>query len=636
MKKTSPSRATRRDRPVEKAARYLPGAIAIVHEDDDVIVVDKPAGMPTVTPPGQDAANLFGALKDYVREKVRRRGTRVWIIHRLDKEASGLLVFAKSEHAFERLKEDFRAKRVHRQYAAVVEGGFREPRDEETKRQRDAEGEKHSPAGRAGDALIAGTIRSFLYEDEQGLVHSVASPMEAPRPRARRPDEEDNGEARLAVTHYRVLRSGHGRSLVQVRLETGRKHQIRVHMAQTGHGIVGDRRYGARTDPIGRLCLHAIELGFEHPKTGKDVRFRSATPGTFAMLVGGEDEATRDGAAKPAPGPAAERLRPTTSASTPGPTSPESALAAVPPAAPAQRASAARAESSWDHVAEWYDALLEERGSDHHENVIFPGTLRLLALEAGNRVLDVACGQGLLCRRFASLEVAATGIDASERLIEAARSADAKGRYLLGDARSLGGLGLTTGFDAATCVMALMNIDPIGPLLVGVASLLRPGGRFVGVILHPAFRAPGLTSWQWEEPRRIKPRGAAFERKNKGAPRRLRESIKLAARGTPSADADARQFRRVDGYLTPARREIVMNPGAVSSGAKPVTTVTFHRPVEAYVKALAAAGLLIDALEEWPSTRSSQPGPRAAEENRARREIPLFLAIRAVKPIEAR
>ena len=91
------------------------------------------------------------------------------------------------------------------------------------------------------------------------------------------------------------------------------------------------------------------------------------------------------------------------------------------------------------------------------------------------------------------------------------------------------------------------------------------------------------------------------------------------------------QFRRVDGYLSNASREIVMNPGAVSSGAKPIVTLTHHRPVSVYVNALGAAGLAVDHMEEWASLRQSQPGPRAAAENRARREIPMFLAIRARK-----
>ncbi|HZW05508.1 MAG TPA: hypothetical protein VFF65_00170, partial [Phycisphaerales bacterium] len=151
---------------------------------------------------------------------------------------------------------------------------------------------------------------------------------------------------------------------------------------------------------------------------------------------------------------------------------------------------------------------------------------------------------------------------------------------------------LEPGFDTATCVMALGNIEPIDPVLEGVASLLKPGGALVFVISHPSFRAPGQTSWGWDD-----------------------------------AGAQPRQFRRVDGYLSAGQHRISMHPG----DAPDVVTWTFHRPLQAYVKALAAAGFVIETLEEWPGQRVSQPGPRAAEENRTRQEIPLFLAVRAVK-----
>jgi hypothetical protein len=115
------------------------------------------------------------------------------------------------------------------------------------------------------------------------------------------------------------------------------------------------------------------------------------------------------------------------------------------------------------------------------------------------------------------------------------------------------------------------------------------------VILHPAFRAPRQSSWAWDS----------------------------------DETGRARQYRRVDGYLSPGRVRIVANPGGVAAGEKPIETWTFHRPLEHYVRVLAEAGFAIERLEEWTSLRSSQPGPRAAEENRARREIPLFLGLRA-------
>jgi len=583
--------------------QWLPGAIRIVFEDDDLIVVDKPTGMGSVAPPGQQTPNVFDRLKDYVRDRQRRRGTRVWVIHRLDKEASGLLVFAKTERAFAWLKEEFRAKRVHRLYSAVVEGAM------------PASGANEGPVPPwSRTPLPSGTIQSFLYEDARGLVHSVDAPNKVP-PMAREHDEDERDGPKAAITHWTAQKIGMGRSLVQVKLETGRKNQIRVHLASLGHPIVGDRRYGAQTDPIRRVCLHAFELGFSHPDTGEMLQFRSPTPGSFYGLVGRRDqgEERRSPRHPTAPSDAAP-IEPA-----PIPTlTPRTPHASPPTSNDAKRAplTASTGDQSWNHVAGWYDELIEERGSDHHERLILPGTVRLLEAKPGDRVLDVACGQGNLCRKLAAAGVRSVGLDASPRLIESARrfslaEQGASPEYVVGDARTVASC-VTGPFHAASCVMALMNIDPLSPVLRGIASVLVPGGRFVGVILHPAFRAPGQTRWGWEE------------HKPKSTPPKSRTHRGGAVPVT--------QYRRVDGYLSLGQREIVMNPGATAKGKPAITTVTYHRPIQAYVRAFAEAGLLIDALEEWPSLRVSQPGPRAEEENRSRREIPMFLAIRGVRP----
>jgi SAM-dependent methyltransferase len=239
---------------------------------------------------------------------------------------------------------------------------------------------------------------------------------------------------------------------------------------------------------------------------------------------------------------------------------------------------------------------------------------------------------------MAAMGLDVVGVDASPRLIEAARrragetngadpaepGAVARGlRFEVGDARELQKLSEPLGaepFDAVTCIMALMNIDPLEPVLRGAASLLRPGGAFVAVILHPAFRAPGQTSWGFEEE---EGRGTPMARPGKyGKGRQDRR---------PGPPVRVRQYRRVDGYLSPGQASIMMNPGKAAHGAEAVTTWTFHRPIQSYAKALAEAGFLIEALEEWPSMRKSEPGPRATEENRARREIPMFLGLRAVR-----
>jgi 23S rRNA-/tRNA-specific pseudouridylate synthase/SAM-dependent methyltransferase len=610
------------------AVRGLPAGIRIVHEDDDLIVIDKPAGLLTAGLPGQDVESVFRHIKVRVREQRKRRGTQVWIIHRLDKEASGLLVFAKTERAYAFLKEEFRTKRAHRLYAAVVEGEIGEAGTQASRHTSTLE--KSGGVRARMTQPLSGTIQNFLVEDEQGLVRSVATPT-AVKARG------GGTDAKLAVTHWRVAAVGNGRTLLQVRLETGRKNQIRVHMAGMSHPIVGDRRYGAATDPIGRVCLHATELGFGHPASGQTMRFNSPMPREFRGLVGsgadvpGPEVVTPDPADKPAASGAEARVE----------------AAAEPP----RRDAIARKgdTTSWDHVAEWYTDLIEERRSDHHELVILPGTTRLLDVKAGMRVLDVACGQGILARRLARMGAEVVGVDASPKLIEAATRAAASDipspRFVVGDARELGKTEPGE-FDGAACVMALMNIEPMGPVLGGVAAHLKTGGRFVAVILHPAFRGPGQTSWGWDQERAQREESGGFQKGHAGGagprgvgdgrpgkPRGGRAGFgeRGGARGTAAPAVAVKQYRRVDGYLSPGQAPIVMNPGGAAHGREAITTMTFHRPIQAYVNAFAKAGLLVDAMEEWPSLRSSQPGPRAAEENRARREIPMFLAMRGVK-----
>lgn len=569
----------------------------LVYEDEHVLVVDKPTGIPTVPPPKQTVENVFSLVKTHVRNRKGGRNARAWIIHRLDREASGLLIFAKTEQAFTWLKEDFRAKRVQRTYAAVVEGAFA-----------------------ASDSV--GLVQSYLYEGADGFMKSAPSLADVPPGLRSSRDEDDDDAAKLAVTHYRVIAQAGGRSLLLLKLDTGRKNQIRVHMGSIGKAIAGDRRFGATTDPIGRVCLHAMELGFRHPASGRLTTFVSDLPGKFASLantsleqVRAEMTALRGEENKANDDRGAESGKARTNA--------------------AQVSTNTHAVAAgWNHVAEWYDNLLDERGSDHHEQLVLPGVMRLLNPQPRQHVLDVACGQGQLCRLLARAGVMTTGVDAAPRLIAAAKKADPRGMYHAADARELTSIGLEPIFDAASCVLALMNIEPMLPVLQGVHALLKPQGRFVAVVLHPAFRSPGQTSWEWanrakgektQSEHEDRPTRQGPVRRNPGNPRDRRMD-------KPKQDwSGATQYRRVDGYLSPGQREIVMNPGEVASGKPPVTTTTYHRPVQTYVRTFAEAGLLIDALEEWPSLRLSQPGPRAAEENRARREIPMFLALRGVR-----
>lgn len=536
-----------RDRP------FLARGVPIIFEDADLLVVEKPVGLITADPNAgmsdgpRTVRTLFDQVKQYTAGKAkRRRGSppSCYIIHRLDKDASGVLVFAKSAEAFGWLKEGLKTKEIEREYWAV------------------AEGEVDRPGA-------VGTIDAPLRDE--------GPPVQRGRPG--RPKAEPDFE-RPAVTHYRVLAVGHGRTLLAVRLETGRKNQIRAHFAMKGHPLLGDGRFGAGTNPIGRLALHARRLAFTRPGYTRQESYESTPPASFHRAVGLD-------------APPSE--------------TPEHAVATPP------RPKNREQDTSWEAVAEWYDTKLEDDGSDHYRETILPGTLRLLACKPGDRVLDVACGQGVLCRKLVTMGAKVVGIDASESLIEHARARSDSGPgssvadYKVCDARTLERAGLAPrSFDAATCIMALSNIDPIEPLFRGTAALVRPGGAMVIVISHPAFRAIGRSGWGWE----------------------------VASTNGPRSDAkSARQYRRIDAYLSPARSEIAMHPGKAARGQRggDLTTVTFHRPLQDYVRALAGTGWLVEGLEEWPSHRVSDSGPRAGEENRARREIPMFLGLRAVK-----
>ena len=251
-------------------------------------------------------------------------------------------------------------------------------------------------------------------------------------------------------------------------------------------------------------------------------------------------------------------------------------------------------KTDWGNVAHWYDDHVGEEGSEYHREVVLPGVLKLLAPKAGEKMLDIACGQGVLARMLFERGVKAVGVDAARELIAIARKrSDPAIEYHVADARELHNIFPDPPdplFDAAACVLAIQNIHPLQGVFSGVARALKPGGRFVIAMMHPAFRGAKETSWGWDQKNEV-------------------------------------QFRRVDRYLIPRKTPIVAHPGS----SPDTYTWTFHKPLEAYVKSARQAGFVIDALEEWPSHKKSTSGPRAAAENRAREEIPLFLALRAIK-----
>ncbi len=227
-----------------RSRRHLPRGVRILHEDDDILVVEKPHGMLTVATESRTTGTLYSALTDYVRKGNVKSRHRVFIVHRLDRDASGVLVFARSFAAKSALQSGW--ERAEKRYLAVVHG--RMPQK-------------------------SGVIESYLVENDARFVRST----------------RDTRRGKLSRTAYRVMRESDGRSLLEVDLITGRKHQIRVHLAELGRPIVGDRKYGKDGDGERRLALHAKSLAFDHPVSGQRVAFECATPGYFNRLMGASD-----------------------------------------------------------------------------------------------------------------------------------------------------------------------------------------------------------------------------------------------------------------------------------------------------------------------------------------------------------
>ncbi len=218
----------------------LPPGLDLVHEDADVIVVRKAQNLLTIATPKERERTAFAYLSAHVKRT--RPSAKIFVVHRLDKLASGLVVFAKTPGAKAGLQAQFAAHTVERIYVAVVSGRIAPP---------------------------SGTLTSRIEEGEEGRVRETKS--------------EKRG--RRAITHYRVLEEGVKFSLVELKLETGRKNQIRVQLQGIGRPIAGDEPFGSRVDPIRRLALHARVLAFDHPRTGERLRFEDAIPPPFVGLV---------------------------------------------------------------------------------------------------------------------------------------------------------------------------------------------------------------------------------------------------------------------------------------------------------------------------------------------------------------
>ncbi len=214
--------------------------LQIVYEDTDILLVEKPAGLLTVATAHEQEKTSYAYLRQYLKECNPKQ--KLFIVHRLDKFVSGVLVFAKSEPVQEKLQTLFSRHDIRRKYWAIVQGNAKQDH---------------------------GTIRSYLAENRARRMHSI----------------EDGSEGKLAVTHYHVLRRFPQLTSLEVMLETGRKNQIRVHLSEMGHPIVGDRAYGSTINPLGRMGLHAYLLGFNHPVTGAAIEHKTKIPAEFARYL---------------------------------------------------------------------------------------------------------------------------------------------------------------------------------------------------------------------------------------------------------------------------------------------------------------------------------------------------------------
>jgi tRNA pseudouridine32 synthase/23S rRNA pseudouridine746 synthase len=225
----------------QSALKRQPKGISLLYEDADILVVDKPCGLLTMGTDRDKSRTVHSILNDYVRKGNPKSRNRVYIVHRLDRDTSGILLFAKSEQAKIFLQSDW--ENTTKKYLAVVFGHMSSPE---------------------------GTISSYLTENAAFTVYSTPDPA----------------KGKLSQTAYTLIKELKGFSLLRIHLLTGRKHQIRVHLSERGHPVVGDRKYGRGHDSYANLALHACSISFVHPVSGAQLFFETKIPALYSRLVG--------------------------------------------------------------------------------------------------------------------------------------------------------------------------------------------------------------------------------------------------------------------------------------------------------------------------------------------------------------
>lgn len=213
--------------------------LKILFEDDSVIVVEKASGLLSMSTGKDRKKTAYRLLSDYVKKNAPHN--HIFILHRLDRDTSGIMMFAKKRQVQEILQQNWENMVLERKYVAVVEGELKQD---------------------------SGTLKSYIAENSAFIVHAATA-----------------DEGKLAITHFRAVKTNHFYTLVELELETGRKNQIRVHMQEYGYPVAGDKKYGAKTNPIRRLALHAFKLRFIHPVSHQEMDFETPFPGRFQALV---------------------------------------------------------------------------------------------------------------------------------------------------------------------------------------------------------------------------------------------------------------------------------------------------------------------------------------------------------------
>jgi RluA family pseudouridine synthase len=222
--------------PIRKKTR---SNLPILYEDSEIIVINKPSGLLSVASDNEKGSTAYRMLSDYVQQKDKHN--RVFVVHRLDEDTSGVLMVAKNSNIQNKLQDHWNELVIKRGYYAIVEGKMEEPK---------------------------GTVKSYLKKNKQNMMYSSKNPS----------------DGQFAITNYEVIQESEQYSLLDVSIETGRKNQIRVHLGDLGHYVIGDDKYGNPSDPLKRLGLHAYCLELKHPDTGKILKFTSPMPKEFSNL----------------------------------------------------------------------------------------------------------------------------------------------------------------------------------------------------------------------------------------------------------------------------------------------------------------------------------------------------------------